>query len=132
MKLYDPLGDQFGWFGTKTYDDGWNDGNYWTLVGYPGAVASAEQPSWQGGISFHDDDEDGDAMELETDIADSSPGDSGGPVFAWWDDGWPYIIGVVSGEEEEYQFPFTSQDNNIVAAGSPMGDLVNWAWANWP
>jgi V8-like Glu-specific endopeptidase len=132
MKLYDPLGDQLGWFGTKTYDDGWNDGNYWTLVGYPGAVANAQQPSYQNGISFHDTDGDGDAEELETDNGDSSPGDSGGPLFAWWADGWPYIVGVVSGEEEEYQFPFSSQDNNIAAAGSPMVDLVQWAEANWP
>ncbi|MDE2060641.1 MAG: trypsin-like serine protease [candidate division NC10 bacterium] len=132
MKLYDPLGDSLGWFGSKTYDDGWNDGNYWNLVGYPGAVASAEQPSWQGGISFHDDDEDGDAMELETDNGDSSPGDSGGPFFAWWDDGWPYIVGEVSGQEEEYSFPFSTEDNNIAAAGSPMVDLIIWAQNNWP
>lgn len=131
MKLYDPLGDSLGWFGSKTYDGGWNDGNYWTLVGYPGAVANAEQPSWQGGISFHDDDEDGDAMELETNNGDSSPGDSGGPFFAWWD-GVPYIVGEVSGQEEEYQFPFSSEDNNIAAAGSPMVDLIRWAINNWP
>ena len=132
MKLYDPIGDQLGWFGTKTYDDGWNDGNYWTLVGYPGAVSGAEQPSSQSGISFHDTDGDGDAKELETDNGDSSPGDSGGPIFAWWDDGSPYIVGVVSGEEEEYQFPFSTQDNNIAAAGSPMVNIVQWAQANWP
>jgi len=132
MKLYDALGDSLGWFGSKTYDDGWNDGNYWTLVGYPGAIANAEQPSWQGGISFHDDDEDGDAMELETNNGDSSPGDSGGPIFAWWADGWPYIVGEVSGQEEEYQFPFSSEDNNIVAGGSPMVDLILWAINNWP
>lgn len=132
MKLYDPLGDYLGWFGSKTYDDGWNDGNYWNLVGYPGAVANAEQPSWQGGISFHDDDEDGDAMELETDNGDSSPGDSGGPMFAWWSDGWPYIVGEISGQEEEYSFPFSTEDNNIAAAGSPMVDLIIWALSNWP
>lgn len=132
MKLYDPLGDSLGWFGSKTYDGGWNDGNYWTLVGYPGAIANAEQPSWQGGISFHDDDEDGDAMELETNNGDSTPGDSGGPFFAWWADGWPYIVGEVSGQEEEYQFPWYTEDNNIAAAGSPMVDLILWALSNWP
>lgn len=133
MKLYDPLGDSLGWFGSRTYDDGWNDGNYWNLVGYPGAVANAEQPSWQGGISFHDDDEDGDAMELETDNGDSSPGDSGGPFFAWWaNEDFPRIVGEVSGQEEEYQFPFSSEDNNIAAAGSPMVDLIIWAQNNWP
>jgi Trypsin len=130
MKLYDPLGEELGYFGFKTYDDGWNDGNYWTLVGYPGAVAGAEQPSWQGGISFHDDDEDGDAMELETDNGDSSPGDSGGPFFGWWG-GAPYVVGVDSGEEEEYQFPFSTQDNNIAAAGNPLTDLIWWGRNNW-
>ncbi len=131
MKLYDPLGDSLGWFGSKTYDDGWNDGNYWNLVGYPGMVAGGEQPSWQGAISFHDDDEDGDAMELETDNGDSSPGNSGGPFFAWWDDG-PYIVGEVSGQEREYDFPwFFGEDNNIAAAGSPMVDLIIWALNNW-
>jgi len=70
-------------------------------------------------------------MELETDDGDSSPGDSGGPFFACWDDG-PYIVGVDSGEEEEYSFPFSTEDNNIAAAGSPMVDLIIWAQNNWP
>jgi V8-like Glu-specific endopeptidase len=132
MKLYDPLGDSLGWFGSKTYDSGWNDGNYWNLVGYPGAIANAQQPSWQGGISFHDTDGDGDAEELETNNGDATPGDSGGPFFAWWADGSPYIVGEVSGQEEEYQFPFSTEDNNIAAAGSPMVDLIIWAINNWP
>jgi V8-like Glu-specific endopeptidase len=129
MKLFDPLGDSLGWFGSKTYDSGWNDGFYWTLVGYPGAVAGGEQPSQQSGISFYDDDEDGDAMELETGNGDVTPGDSGGPFFAWWD-GWPYIVGVCSGEEEEWYWT-SDEHNNIAAAGSPMVDLVNFAWSNW-
>jgi V8-like Glu-specific endopeptidase len=131
LKLYDPIGSSIGWMGTKTYNDDWEDENVWTLVGYPGAVAGAQQPSWQGGISFHDDDDDGDAMELETDNGDSSPGDSGGPFFAQWDDG-PHIVGVDSGGEEEYQFPFSTQQNNIAAGGKAVVDLVLWGQANWP
>lgn len=131
LKLYDPIGNSIGWMGTRTYNDDWEDDNVWTLVGYPGAVAGAQQPSWQGGISFHDDDEDGDAMELETDNGDSGPGDSGGPFFAEWDDG-PHIVGVDSGGEEEYQFPFSSQQNNIAAGGKAIVDLVKWGQANWP
>lgn len=130
MKLYDPLGSSIGWLGSRSYNDNWNSNNVWTLVGYPGAVANAQQPSWQGSISFHDDDEDGDAMELETNNGDSSPGDSGGPFFAHWDDG-PHIVGVDSGGEEEYQFPFSSQDNNIAAGGKALVDLVKWGYANW-
>jgi hypothetical protein len=131
LRLQDRLGDSLGWFGTKSYDDGWNNQGFWTLVGYAGAVANAEQPSSQSGISFHDDDEDGDAMELETQHGDSSGGDSGGPYFAFWDDG-PYIVGAdVGGEEEWFFFPFTTEDNNVVSAGPAMVQLVQWARDNW-
>ena len=88
----------------------------------------------QSGISFHDDDEDsndfGDAMELETQDGDSSPGDSGGPYFAFWTDG-PYVVGVDVGGEEEYSFRFSTEDNNIASAGPAMVQLVQWARDNW-
>lgn len=134
LRLIDPLGDSLGWFGAKTYNDKWNDGNYWNLVGYAGDIAQGEQPSWQGGISFHDDDEDGDAMELETDDGDATPGDSGGPFFAWWEgDNWPSLVGVTSVAEQEWDFPWINgpEDNNVAAAGSPLVDLVLWAQSNW-
>ena len=131
LSLYDPLGEMLGYFGIQTYDDNWNDGNYWRMVGYPGAVANAEQPSFQNGISFHDDDEDGDAMELETDNNASTPGDSGGPYYHFWSDGWPYIVGIDSGGEEEYQPPFTTQENNIAAGGPALSNLIAWARNNW-
>jgi hypothetical protein len=134
LRLQDRLGDGLGWFGTKSYDDGWNDNGYWTLVGYAGAIDNAEQPSIQSGISFHDDDEDsntfGDAMEVETQDGDSSSGDSGGPYFAFWTDG-PYVVGVDVGGEEEYSFPFSTDDNNIASAGPAMVQLVQWARDNW-
>jgi hypothetical protein len=139
LKLQDRLGDSLGWLGTRTYDDDWNDQNVWTLVGYPGLIANAEQPSFQGGISFHDDDEDsndfGDAMELETQDGDSSPGDSGGPYLAEWSDG-PYVVGVDVGGESEFSFnPFApwpfEDDNNVASAGPAFVQLVKWARANW-
>jgi hypothetical protein len=70
-------------------------------------------------------------MELETNNGDASPGDSGGPFFAFWDDGFPYIVGVVSGQEQEYQFPFSEEYNNVAAAGAAMVAFVAWARANW-
>jgi len=135
LRLQDRLGDSLGWFGTRSYDDSWNDDNFWTLVGYPGAIDNAEQPSIQSGISFHDDDEDsndfGQAMELETQDGDSSPGDSGGPYFAFWDDG-PYIVGAdVGGETEWFFFPFTTEDNNVASGGPALPQLVQWARDNW-
>ncbi|MEX3940637.1 serine protease [Paraburkholderia sp. BR10937] len=134
LRLIDPLGDSLGWFGARTYDDSWNDGRFWTLVGYPGAVAGGEQPSFQQAIAFHDDDEDGDAMELESDDGDQSPGDSGGPFFAWWEgDGWPSLVAVASSEETEWDFPWFGgpEENNVAAGGSPLVDLIQWARNNW-
>jgi hypothetical protein len=128
LRLYDPLGDQLRFFGTKVYDRAWQDGNYWTLVGYPSAVTS-ERPSFQNGIPVLDNDADGDAMELEH-HADVTGGDSGGPFFGTWPDGFPYAIGTVSGGQT-----ITGggdEDNNISAGGLALVNLAIWAQTNWP
>jgi hypothetical protein len=78
-----------------------------------------------------DDDEDGDAMEIEH-HGDATAGDSGGPFFGFWNDG-PYAIGTVSGGEAISGFlGIGSEDNNINAGGDAMVDLVRWARTNWP
>lgn len=126
LRLYDPLGDQLGYFGYKVYDRAWQDGNYWALVGYPGMVTS-ERPSFQIGIPVLDNDVDGDAMELEHQ-GDVTGGDSGGPFFGTWPDGFPYVIGTVSGGES-----FAGgEDNNICAGGQALADLIGYWRANWP
>jgi V8-like Glu-specific endopeptidase len=132
LRLYDPIGSWLGWMGTKTYDSGWNGGNYWNLAGYPAAIAGGERPSNQSGIPVLDDDDDGGAKELEH-HGDATGGDSGGPFFGFWNDG-PYAVGVTSGGERIYGTPFGwwDEDNNIEAAGKAMVDLVIWAHANWP
>jgi hypothetical protein len=129
MRLYTPLGNTLGWFGSKTYNDDWEDGNYWTKCGYPGAVASGQRPSRITWFPIVDDDWDGAGLELEY-KADSSPGDSGGPVFGWWDSG-PHLVGVHSGGEEEYHFPWHIVKNNVAAGGSILPNLIIWAQNNW-
>jgi hypothetical protein len=129
LRLYDPLGDQLGSFGTKVYDRAWQDGNYWTLVGYPNAVTS-ERPSFQGGIPVLDNDVDGDAMELEHQ-GDVTGGDSGGPFFGVWPDGFPYVVGTVSGGEA-ITGGGQDEDNNICAGGQALVNLVSYWLANWP
>jgi len=132
MRLADTLGDPLGYFGIQTYSDSWNNDSTWFLVGYPGAVAGAEEPSWQQGISFHDDDEYGDAMELESQDAVSSEGDSGGPYWKWWSDWVPRIVAVDGGSEEEWFFwPTSTEWNTFAAGGKALLDLVNWARATW-
>jgi hypothetical protein len=79
-----------------------------------------------------DDDEDGDAQQLEH-HGDSSPGESGGPVFGFWNDG-PHAIGITSGGETISGgfLGIGNEDNNIAAGGPAMVDLVKWGLSNWP
>jgi hypothetical protein len=130
-KLYTRLGDTLGYFGFNGASSNWDNQNWWTCAGYPIDVASAERPSWQGSISYHDTDGDSNGgFELESETADLNHGDSGGPLWAWWS-GDPRVIGVVSGEEQEYQFPFSIEDNNIFSSGSGFTNLIAWGRANW-
>ena len=132
LRLFDPIGSSLGWMGSKVYDSSWNNGNYWTLAGYPGAIAGAQRPSYQSGIPVLDTDGDGDAQELEH-HGDATAGDSGGPFFGFWG-GSPYAVGTTSGGESITGglFGWGDEDNNIEAAGRAMVDLVLWAQANWP
>ncbi|BET69463.1 hypothetical protein ASA1KI_43810 [Opitutales bacterium ASA1] len=125
LKLYTPLGNSLGYFGYKTYNDDWEDGHYWTKCGYAGAVAGAQRPNRVTWFPITDDDNDGAGVELEY-KADSSSGDSGGPVFGWWS-GKPYVIGTHSGGEDNFGEP----KQNVAAGGSALSSLISWARNNW-
>jgi len=140
LRLYTPLGNSLGYFGAKTYDSDWEGGNYWTLAGYPGMVAGGTRPSRQMWFPIVDDDSDDDADELEY-YADQTPGDSGGPVFGFWNDG-PYAVGTASGGEitlEGFSYItgplfgiWVPEDDNVAAGGAAMVNLIRWARSNWP
>jgi hypothetical protein len=147
MRLADPLGDWLGTFGARTYNDDWEDDPRWTLVGYPSEIGititsvfplvmssiknNGDFPTRQFGISVEDDDTDGNALELEH-HGDSSPGNSGGPLFGHWPKG-PYVIGVESGSEvpDDVNFYLGARITNIAAGGNAMVDLVRWARETW-
>lgn len=126
LRLYDPLGDQLGWFGAKPYIKRWQDKPYWSLIGWPSAIAGGQRPSWQGGISVLDDDADRHALEIEH-HGDTSDGNSGGPLYGFWPDGFPYVIGAHSGYDADDR-----EDNNIAAGGLAMVELIHWAKQNLP
>jgi V8-like Glu-specific endopeptidase len=131
LRLYEPLGQWLGYFGYNGYSEDWDDQPWWSVIGYPSAIANGMRPSFQGGITVGDvDSDDGGGEELESDTADISPGDSGGPMFGWWG-GDPRLIGVVSGEEE-ITFPWTWDQDNIMAGGSGFTSLIGWGRTNWP
>jgi V8-like Glu-specific endopeptidase len=127
LKLYTPLGDSLGYFGYKTYNDDWEGGAYWTLIGYPGVVlgyaTNGAFPTRQSGIVITDDDSDGAGVELEHN-GDATDGNSGGPLWAWWGDS-PRVIGTHSGSE------YGAQTNNVAAGGSALAELIKWARDNW-
>lgn len=137
LRLYQPLGSWLGYFGYNGYSSSWEGTPYWTVLGYPGAVASGQRPSYQNGVSTFDDDSDSNGgRELET-KADMTPGNSGGPMFGWWS-GDPRLVGVVSGEEEDWSPGFWPWDwadverGNVVAGGSGFTNLMAWGRTNWP
>jgi V8-like Glu-specific endopeptidase len=132
LRLYEPLGSSLGYFGFNGYSDSWNNQPYWSIIGYPGAIANAMRPSFQGSITV--DDVDGDSnggAELESETADLTPGNSGGPMFGWWG-GDPRIVGVVSGEEEIDFLWWTIEKDNVMAGGSGYTSIVAWGRSNWP
>lgn len=130
LRLYNNLGDGLGYFGYNGYSSDWNNQPYWTLLGYPGAIAGGQRPSWQGGVSVFDTDSDSNGgLEIET-TADATPGNSGGPFFGWWGND-PRIVGVVSGQEEDFVFPWSWEKGNVIAGGSGFTNLISWGRTNW-
>lgn len=130
LKLYVSLGSLLGYFGYSSYSNSWNNHPYWTLLGYPSAISSGSRPSYQTNNSVHDVDGDPHSgKELET-YADMTPGNSGGPYFGWWGND-PRLVGVVSGQEEDYQFPFFKTKENVVAGGNGFASLIAYGRQIW-
>lgn len=85
MRLYEPLGKWLGYFGFNGYSSSWNDESYWSVIGYPGAVAGTQHSSFENNIDIFDVDPDSNGgKELESQTSDLSDGISGGPIFGWW------------------------------------------------
>jgi V8-like Glu-specific endopeptidase len=132
LRLYNPLGSWLGYFGYNGYSASWNDQPYWSIIGYPAAIANAMRPSFQGGITVTDTDGDSNGgEELESETADITAGDSGGPMFGWWRND-PRLVGVVSGEEEIDFLWWTVEKDNVMAGGSGFTSLAAWGRSNWP
>ena len=131
-RLYEPLGDMFGYFGSKPYSDSFTGHPYWNLTGYPAAIAAAARPSYQLGITVNESDASTDALDLEH-RGDSTGGDSGGPFWGTWPDGFPYVVGTVSGGETiTNSSGVVIKDTNNCAGGNAINDLIRWGRANWP
>jgi V8-like Glu-specific endopeptidase len=107
------LGETTGWMGARGYDDDWDSLDAWSHIGYPADLNSGQRPTWQGG--FRVDGTDAAAQSLFH-KADVFPGQSGGPVFGFWDgDVGPRAVAVQS---------WQNTSSNGASGSMDMRDLV--------
>ncbi len=135
LRLYEPLGTSLGYFGYNSYSDAWNNLPIWSNIGYPGDIDNAQEPAFQKGFTIGADVGDGNGGdELETENCDLNHGNSGGPMFAWWNNGTdPRVVAVVSSQlTNAQQPPFPSPDDNVFAGGDAFANLCAWGRSNWP
>lgn len=107
------LGETTGWMGARGYNDDWDRLDVWSHMGYPVDINSGQRPTWQGG--FRVDGTDADAQSI-LHKADVFPGQSGGPVFGFWNgDVGPRAVAVQS---------WHTSSNNGASGSMDMRDLV--------
>ena len=136
-QLADPVGDSLGYVGARVYDSDWEDMATWVMAGFP-YDRSKYAMSVQHGIRVRDDD-DGDDIVLEgqtfdtTQVendADEASGASGSPLFAWFGDDNPCVIGVHSGTEIDGTIS-GDETWSCAAGGDGLVGIVLWARAHW-
>jgi V8-like Glu-specific endopeptidase len=127
-QLDKPMGEWLGSLGARTYDDAWEDLGVWAHAGYPYDLSmGGQRPSFELGISVHDDDSDSfDTLEVET-RADAASGQSGGPLWGVFQDGGHQVIGTMSGVEDN----FLEAKNALFAGGNGLVNLIRWGRDNW-
>lgn len=107
------LGETTGWMGARGYNDDWDDLAAWSHMGYPTDLNSGQRPTWQGGFKVDGTDA---AAQSILHQADVFPGQSGGPVFGFWDgDVGPRAIAVQS---------WQTSSNNGASGSMDLRDLV--------
>lgn len=126
MRLQVALGTSLGYFGFRTYNSAWEDRSVWTLPGYPKDKDNGNRPWLHLNFPIIDDDNDGAGVELEY-RADTEDGQSGSPVFAWFN-GSPDVVGTHSGGEDNPGEP----RQNVAAGGNALTNLLHWARNTWP
>ncbi len=91
------IGRLAGWMGVQAYTDAWDGLARWSHIGYRGDHATGTRPSYQGGIALDGHDDQDDVHQVMFHRADVHPGQSGGPLFGWWEgDPFPRVVAVQS------------------------------------
>lgn len=124
LVLKDRIGDRTGWLGTRRYTDKWDSLAVWWHAGYPADLTSMERPTFQSSFAMDGDDVQDDAHQVIRHKADVFPGQSGGPMFGFWDgDVGPRAVAVQSSQEVS---------TNRASGGGDLVDLVIRARNDFP
>lgn len=107
------IGELTGWMGARGYNDDWDSLDVWSHMGYPADLNSGQRPIFQGGFQLDGSD---DAAQALLHTADVFPGQSGGPMFGWWEgDVGPRAVAVQS---------WQNASTNGASGGMDLRDLV--------
>lgn len=107
------LGETTGWMGARGYDDDWDDLAAWSHMGYPADLNSGQRPTWQGNFKMNGTDASAQSILHQADVF---PGQSGGPMFGFWEgDVGPRAVAVQS---------WQTSSNNGASGSRAMRDLV--------
>ncbi|MEM9911483.1 MAG: trypsin-like serine protease [Pseudomonadota bacterium] len=138
LVMEEEIGNVVGYPGYRTYNDDWNGGAFWQIIGYPGDLSGAQRPSFQGDApisSVQDRSLNGQTGFVMGHFNDITPGNSGGPCWGWWaDEPWPRVVGVAStigSTAVETPTGSTNGDNEF-GAGPALSSLISWARSNFP
>jgi V8-like Glu-specific endopeptidase len=116
LVLANRIGDHTGWLGTRRYTDAWDGLDAWWHIGYPSDLTSMERPIYQSWFEMDGDDGQSDEHQAIYHLADVFPGQSGGPMFGFWEgDVGPRAVAVQSWQ------------NSSTNGASGGGDLVDLA-----
>jgi len=138
LVMEENIGNVVGYPGYRTYNDDWNGGTFWQSIGYPGELASGMRPAFQGDCVISSTQQQSlggnDGLVLGH-FNDFTPGQSGGPVWGWWDnEPWPRVVGVGStiGSTAVQRPTGSTTGDNEYGGGPALSSLISWARNNFP
>lgn len=138
LVMEEDVGNMVGYPGYRTYNDDWNNGAFWQIIGYPGDLTGTQRPSFQGDApisSVQDHSLSGQTGYVMGHFNDITPGNSGGPCWGWWaDEPWPRVVGVAStiGSTAVQTPTGSTNGDNEFGGGPALSSLISWARANFP
>jgi V8-like Glu-specific endopeptidase len=138
LVMAERIGELIGYPGYRTYNDDWNDGEFWQYIGYPGELASGERPAFQGDAvvsSQQDFSLNGNSGYVLGHFNEFTPGQSGGSAWGWWgEEPWPRVVGVGStiGSTAVQSPTGSTTGDNEYGGGPALSSIISWARTNRP